>query len=143
MGENSIAEGTGVGYQDSKLGCIEKSPESPWKKTQKTTSRSNKNFLIGVPNTEYTCCPVGWLGMSQKVSCILHHRGVQIIFAYSWAKPAILAEGKGRRGMFLFLLFFSLSFIFLSPLPLSFISSTVSYLSSPFLWQTTQNDPQG
>ena len=20
------------------------------------------NFLIGVPNTEYTCCAVGWLG---------------------------------------------------------------------------------
>ena len=37
----------------------------------------------------------------------------------------------------------SLSFIFLSPLSLPFISSTISYLSSPFLWETTQNDPQG
>ena len=62
------------------------------------------NFLIGVPNTEYTSCPVGWLGEA-KVSCILHHRGVQLIFDYSWARPAILAEGKGRGGMFLFLLF--------------------------------------
>ena len=37
----------------------------------------------------------------------------------------------------------SLSFIFLSPLSLSFISSTVSYLSSPSLRETTQNDPRG
>ena len=27
------------------------------------------NFQIGVPNTEYTRCPVGWLGEA-KVSCI-------------------------------------------------------------------------
>ena len=62
------------------------------------------NLLIGVPNTEYTRCPVGWLGEA-KVSCILRHRGVQLIFAYSWAWPAILAEGKSRGGMFLLLLF--------------------------------------
>ena len=31
------------------------------KKTKKKTSRPNMNFLIGVPNTEYTCCAVGWL----------------------------------------------------------------------------------
>ena len=37
--------------------------------------------------------------------CILHHRGVQLILAYSWARPAILVVGKGRGGMFLFLLF--------------------------------------
>ena len=40
-----------------------------------------------------------------KVLCILHHRGVQLILAYSWARPAILVVGKGRGGMFLFLLF--------------------------------------
>ena len=74
--------------------------------------------------------------------------GIQLKIGYSWTRPAILAEGKGRGGMFLFLLFLhfhlfsSLSFIFLSPLSLSFISSTVSYLSSPFLWETIQNDPQ-
>ena len=39
------------------------------------------------------------------VSCILRHRGVQLILAYSWARPAILVAGKGREGMFLFLLF--------------------------------------
>ena len=33
-----------------------------------------------------------------KVLCILHHGGVQLILAYSWARPAILEAGKGRRG---------------------------------------------
>ena len=47
---------------------------------------------------------VGWSG-GAKVSCILHHRGVQLILAYSWARPAILVAGKGRWGIFLFLLF--------------------------------------
>ena len=40
-----------------------------------------------------------------KVSCILRHRGVQLILAYIWARPAILVAGKGRGGMFLFLPF--------------------------------------
>ena len=30
---------------------------------------------------------------------------VQLILAYSWARPAILVAGNGRGGMFLFLLF--------------------------------------
>ena len=49
--------------------------------------------------------------------------------AYSWARPAILVAGKGRRGMFLFLLFLhfhSCSSFF--PV-LSFISSTISSIS--------------
>ena len=33
--------------------------------------------------------------------CISHHHGVQLIFAYSWARPAILVAGKGGGGMFL------------------------------------------
>ena len=37
-----------------------------------------------------------------KVLCILPHRGVQLILAYSQARPAILVAGKGR-GMFLFM----------------------------------------
>ena len=40
-----------------------------------------------------------------KVLCIVRHRGVQLTLAYNWAKPAILVAGKGRGGMFLFLLF--------------------------------------
>ena len=48
---------------------------------------------------------VGIYVHSAKVLCILHHWGVQLILAYSWARPAILVVGKGRGGMFLFLLF--------------------------------------
>ena len=48
--------------------------------------------------------PLGWSG-GAKVSCILRHRGVQLILAYSWARPAILVAGKGRWGIFLFILF--------------------------------------
>ena len=74
---------------------------------------------------------------------ILHHWGVQLILAYSWARPAILVVGKGRGGMFLFLLFLqfhSCSSCF--PVPLFHLYS-LFYLFSPFLWETTQNDPQG
>ena len=64
-----------------------------------------------------------------KVSCTSGHQGVQLILAYSWARPAILVACKGRRGMFLFLLFLhfhSCSSFF--PV-LSFISSTISSIS--------------
>ena len=46
------------------------------------------------------------------------------VYMYIWGvqlRLAFLASGKGRGGMYLFLLL----------------------LSSPFLWETTQNDPQG
>ena len=54
----------------------------------------------------------------------LSHRGVQLILAYSWARPAILVAGKGRRGMFLFLLFLHFHSVPLSSCP---------SLSSPLL----------
>ena len=50
--------------------------------------------------------------------------GVQLVLAYSWARPAFLAAGKGRGGMFLFLLFNSFSF-----LPWPSLSSLLSLLS--------------
>ena len=34
---------------------------------------------------------LGWSG-GAKVLCILHHWGVQLILAYSWARPAILVQ---------------------------------------------------
>ena len=40
-----------------------------------------------------------WLDEA-KGSCIIRHRGVQLILAYIWARPAILAAGKGRGGCF-------------------------------------------
>ena len=63
-----------------------------------------------------------------KVVCILHYRGIQLILAYSWARPAILVAGKGRGEMFLFLLFLHFVPVPLSSLSFSFISSTISFL---------------
>ena len=86
---------------------------------------------------------LGWSG-GAKVLCILHHRGVQLILAYNWARPAILVVGKGRGGMFLFLLFLHfLSCSSFFPVPLFHLLYSLFYLFSPFLWETTQNDPQG
>ena len=85
----------------------------------------------------------GWSG-GAKVSCILCHRGVQLILAYSWARPVILVAGKGREVMFLFLLFLhfhSCSSFF--PVSLFHLFCYLFCLFSPFLWETTQNDPQG
>ena len=93
--------------------------------------------------TQYFQYSWGWSG-GAKVLCILDHRGVQLILAYSWARPAILVVGKGRGGMFLFLLFLhfhSCSSFF--PVPLFHLLYSLFYLFSPFLWETTQNDPQG
>ena len=104
----------------------------------KAVTRRKGNFL-----QEDSSQPAGWLGVT-KVLCILRHRGVQLILAYSWARPAILVAGKGRGGMFLFLLFLYFYSSTLLSLSLSFISTTIPLnLLSPFLWETTQNDPQG
>ena len=73
-----------------------------------------------------------------KVSCISRHRVVQLRLANSWARPAILAAGKDRGGMFLFLLFLHFhSFSSFSPVPLFYLFYYLFYLSSPFLWETT------
>ena len=42
-----------------------------------------------------------------KVSCILHHWGIQLILAYVWTRPAILVAGKDIGG----LCFYSFTFI--------------------------------
>ena len=85
----------------------------------------------------------GWLGVA-NVTGILRHWGVQLILATSRARPAILLAGKGRGGMFLFLLFLhfhSCSSFF--PDPLFHLLYYLFFIFSPFLWETTQNDPQG
>ena len=77
------------------------------------------------------------------MSCVFRHWSVQLILSYSWARPAVLEAGKGRGGMFLFFLFLHChSFSFL-PVPLFHLLYYLLYLSSPFLWETTQNDPWG
>ena len=79
----------------------------------------------------------GWSG-GAKVSCILCHRGVQLILAYSWARPAIVEVGKSRGGMFLFFLFLPFhSFTSFFPVPLFHLFYYLFYLFSPFLWETT------
>ena len=82
---------------------------------------------------------LGWLGEA-KVSFILCHRGIQLRLAYSWARPAILAAGKGRGRMFSFPLFLHFhSFSSFSPVPFFHL---LNYFYSPFLWEATQNDQQ-
>ena len=93
--------------------------------------------------SDYLIQVVGWLG-GAKVSCILCHWGIQLILACSWARPAILVAGKGSWGMFLFQLFLhfhSCSSFF--PVLLFHLFFYLFYLFSPFLWKTSQNDPQG
>ena len=59
--------------------------------------------------------------------CILHHQGVQLILACSWAKPAIFATG--REGMFFISSVSLLAFIFsLSSPPLLHCISFTSLL---------------
>ena len=91
----------------------------------------------------------GWVWQRCLVSylyltCILRHRGVQLILAYNWARPAILVAGKGRGEMFLFLLFLHFhSCSSFSPVPLFHLLYYLFCPFSPFLWETTPNDPQG
>ena len=76
---------------------------------------------------------VGWC----EVSCILRHRGIEVILAYSSARPAILVAGKGRGEMFLFFLFLPFhSCSSFYPVPLFYL---LYCLFSPFLWEMTQN----
>ena len=84
----------------------------------------------------------GWVVRSCHVSFVT--RGVQLILADSWARPAILVAGKGREVMFLFLLnlHFHSCFSFF-PVPTFHLFCYLFCLFSPFLWETTQNDPQG
>ena len=91
------------------------------------------------------------------MSCSFCHRCVQLILGYSCARSAVLAAGKCRGGGMggggggegggggcddVISSLPSLSFIslFLSYPALS--SPLLFYLFSPFLWETTQNDPQ-
>ena len=68
-----------------------------------------------------------WSG-GAKVSCILCHWGVQLILAYSWARPVILVAGKGRGNVFISFVS-SLSFLFLF-LPCPSLSSLLLSLFS-------------
>ena len=71
-------------------------------------------------------CLAGVIGCGEGV-VYLNHWGVQLILAYSWARPAILVADKGRVGEGISS-DSSLSFLF-SFFPVFFISSTVSSIS--------------
>ena len=73
---------------------------------------------------------LGWLGEA-KVSRILHHQGVQLILAYSLARPAVLAAGIWVEGECLISSESSLLFIFLF-LPCPSLSSPLLSLLSLF-----------
>ena len=101
-----------------------------WKQIRRDDTQALLMSSHNICGRGCVCVGGGWRGVwldKAKVSYILCHRGVQLILAYSWARPAILAAGKGRveRNVFISS-FHSFSSIFLSPLSLSFISSTIS-----------------
>ena len=62
------------------------------------------------------------------MACILRHGGVQLILAYSGARPAILVAGKGRGGIFFFFSSVSLLSFLLLFLPCPSIISSISFL---------------
>ena len=68
-----------------------------------------------------------------------------LILTYSLARLATLAAvGIEGAGCLLLILFLHVhSFSFFSPVPLFHLIYYLSNLSSPFLWEKTQNDPQG
>ena len=82
--------------------------------------------------------PLGWLGHKTSTQTnILHHWGIQLIFAYSWARPAILVAGKGSywRNVFISSVSsLSLIFLFTPCSSLSFIISSISFLPFSGRW---------
>ena len=82
----------------------------------------------------------GLLGEA-KVSCILRHRGIQLRLAYTVGQGLLSLQQVRIEGeYFYFFCFFTFIHFPLSPIPFFHL---LYYLSSPFLWETTQNDPQG
>ena len=63
------------------------------------------------------------------VLCSSHQQGVQLILAYSWARPVSLKQVRVWGEYFYFFYFFTFTPIPLSSLSLSFISSTISSIS--------------
>ena len=119
---------------------ITDSTRKAWQTVNKpqTKEKQSNQFILphqGDHNTR------GWSGVA-KVSCILRHRGIQLILAYSWARLAIFVAGKGWWECFFFFCFFpfchSCSSFF--PVLLFHLLYYFFYLFSPFLWETTQND---
>ena len=71
--------------------------------------------------------PGGVVGCGRSVMYLMS-LGLQLILAYSWARPAILVAGKGRGGCFYFFCFFTFILVFFLPCP-SLSSSLLSLFS--------------
>ena len=101
-----------------------------WGEGEYLISTAYWQFLVYLWNCLFsTSVGGGWV--LRRCPCILSHQGVQLILAYSLARPAILVAGKGRgEGVLLFLLF--LHFLSFSFLPCPSLSSPLLSLLSVF-----------
>ena len=99
-----------------------------------------RTLFLTIFNQYYYLFLLGVVGSGKRV-VYLASPGRQLILAYSWARPAIFAALRVEGECFYS---FCLTFIHFpfSPVPL-FHLLCLFYLSSPFLWEMTQNDPQG
>ena len=83
----------------------------------------------GVADLNHNQLSRGWSG-GVKASCILRHRGVQLILACSWARPAILVAGKVEGdGCIYSVSSLSFLFLFLPSFPLSSLLLSLFALS--------------
>ena len=74
---------------------------------------------------------LGWV----RRGCSACHRDNHLILAYSLARPAVLAAGKGKEGTLFLLFLHFLSFSSLFPISLFHLHYSIP---SPFLWETTK-----
>ena len=98
----------------------------------------DKNIAKSCLSCIITLSMLGWSGVV-KLSCILRHRDVQLILAYSWARFGILVAGEGRGGNVFIssVSLLSLLFLFLPcPSLLSLLSLFFLSLRDDTKWST-------
>ena len=89
-------------------------------KNSKKFSGLNSDDSFTMADSNLYSLGMGWSGVV-KVSSIVSHWGVQLVLAYSWARPANLVAGKVEGECFYFFCFFSFITVPLSTLSFSFI----------------------
>ena len=99
------------------------------------------DFIISILLYKNLVVPkhLGWLGKA-KVSFILRHRGVQLTAGQGLLS---LQQVEIEEECFYFFFFFTFIYFPFSPVPLFHPLYYSFCLSSPFLWETTQNDLKG
>ena len=114
-----------------------------WKRHVAAYMSSKSQVCVLKVDTRFSSS-AAWGGWVRQWYLVSYVTGVPYWDWLSWARPAILVAGKGRGGMFLILLFLHFhSFSSISPARLFHLLFYLFCLFSPFLWETTQNDPQG